>query len=251
MNYLSTIIIQNDAGGKEQLLHSIQSFFPDLKIDGYISQLENSNKILKGLQPNLAIIDLDGENEIGFQILNNLRRITFEIIFTSKQKDYALEAFRFSPIDYILKPLDFRALKNSIQKARRRIVEKRKLASFEKEHVKRDINNFLRISNTDGVRFLNLDKVVRFEADGVYTRIFVINEKSVLSSINLGKYEKILLDKSKGYKERFYRVHHKHLVNLSHVEQYMKNNQSVLLSDQTEIKVAQRRLAGFKRKMQD
>ncbi len=249
MNHLSTIIIQNELNAKEHLLQTINNFFPDLKIEGYVSRLENSKDIIRDIQPHLAIIDLDGESNFGFQFLKNLRRISFEIIFTSRQKDFALEAFKFSPVDYILKPLEFKSLKNSIQKARRRIKEKENSVSFENERSKKDLNNFLRISNSDGVRFINLDDIIRFEADGVYTKIFRSNGKPILSSTNLGKYEKLLLEKSDQALSKFYRIHHKHLVNLIHIEQFYKIKNSIKLLDHTEIKVAQRRLSGFKKRM--
>ncbi len=249
MTNLKTIIVDKDSGGKEHLLGTIASFFPELILNAEISSLEQTKELIDELKPQLAFVDLDSTENFGFHFLQTLRKITFEIIFISKHASKAIEAFKFSPIDFVLKPIDLKYMKSAIQKTRRRIIEKENAASFQKEKSIRNPDNFLRISNTRGLAYIKLDEIIRFEADGVYTKIFLLSGKTILSSTNLGKYEKIIQHKSLTIPNRFFRIHHKHFINLMHINQFLKVRNSIRLVDETEIRIAQRRLSGFKKRM--
>lgn len=249
MELIKTIIVSNSAIKIENLKKMLDPLDKLIKLEDFVKRLDETQGKIDEINPDLAFIELSEHDNFGFSFLKSLKKINFEIVFISSAAAKAIEAFRYSPIDFLLEPISQSTLINSIQKSIRRIKEKQNAISFINEKAENDPNAILRISTSNGLDFIKIKDILRFEADGVYTKLYLINGEKILSSTNLGKYEKLINLKSVLFPHRFFRIHHKHLVNMMHINIFSKGNGSIILVDNTEIKIAQRRLSNFKKKL--
>lgn len=190
--------------------------------------------------PQLVFLDIEMPRQNGFDLLRKLEKIDFKIIFVSAHAHYAITAIKFSAIDYLLKPLDAIELKMAVDKA---IGEAGKNHHMHNkgllDNIDAGINKKLAVPIKDGLVFLPLNDIIRLEADGTYTCIFVRGEKYTASK-NIKEYEDILVQ------QYFFRSHKSHLVNLKHVEKFSRvDGYFVQMSDGSRAEVSRRKQDEF------
>ncbi len=194
---------------------------------------------IKSLKPELIFLDIEMPVMTGFEVLNQFQGAGFEVIFITAYGHYAIKAIRFSALDYLLKPIDVEELKTAVN----RYVEKRKNKFNSGEQVANFMHNLksthednykLAIATTEGMHYFPTNEIIRLEADGNYTRIFLINKKMIIASKTLKEFDEILSDYD------FIRVHRTHLVNKKFVKRYL-NERFVILQDETSVEVSRRK----------
>jgi two-component system LytT family response regulator len=180
----------------------------------------------------------------GFDLLNALQRWQFDVIFTTAHQQFALQAIKFSALDYLLKPIDADELVAAVA----RHLAKKQNASFSRPPQRQMVENMLQtlenktpsrhqklvIYTTDGTYFLKIEDIVRLEADRVYTHFYLQDGRHYLASKPLREYEILLVD------HEFCRVHKSHLVNLAFAEYYETDGNLILKSGER-VEVARRR----------
>ncbi len=236
---INAVLIDDEPRNRKTLEVLLRENFPELHIAAQAENVKTGvEKIIKN-NPQIIFLDIEMPDGTGFDLLRKLDNHDFEIIFTTAHDEYALEAFRFSAIGYLLKPIDENELKTAVRKAIH-LLESRK--SGREAQVKALVENFENISGkipklvlpeTDGFRVLNIDEILFLQGDGNYTFIFMTNKRQFHSSHNLGWYENILMN------QKFFRISKSHFVNLSHVTMYSrKDGGTVIMSDNTSLPVA-------------
>ncbi len=209
---------------QEALIDDLRTVGPEIEIIGRATGVVSAAKLLKEQRPDVLFLDIELEDGTGFDLLEILPEIDFKIIFTTASDQHAIRAFRFSAIDYLLKPIDLEALRDAISKIE---------ASDSKEKVAVlldhwDISNKsqrLALQNSDKIEVVSTDQIVRCEADNNYTTFFFLDGTQFLVSRTLKSYERIL--ESQG----FFRVHQSHLVNLSRIKTYVKTEGGYLVME--------------------
>lgn len=208
-----------------------------------ISSIHNDiGEALNGIEqhrPDVVFLDVQLGEKTAFELLRELPRIDFALIFTTAYEQYAISAFKYSALDYLLKPIekyDFnRALDKAIEKTER-------YQSMEK--VRTLLNNLsldnkrkkIGIPTTDGLFFINIADIVRCEADVNYTQIFTVSGQKHTVSKTLKHFDELLADCN------FFRVHQSHLINLDHIKKYQRGKTGVvIMADNTPIDVSTRR----------
>lgn len=203
-------------------------------VDGAVRGLET-------LRPDIVFLDVQLNEKTGFDVLSSVSRRDFCLIFTTAYEQYAIEAFKFSAIDYLLKPVAKEDFENAMRKALERV---------EQSHLNEKINVLLshiskgnnpkRISipSKEGYSFLNITDIVRCEADVNYTHIYTSEGKKHTVSKTLKYFEGLLSHHG------FFRIHSSHLINLNSVKTYAKSGY-VTLSDNTKLEVSVRRKEAF------
>ncbi len=222
------VLIIDDESKARSLLHTIISEYC-LEIET-IFQAENLLKgieIIKKEPIKILFLDIEMPNHSGLQLFDflNIEEVDFEIIFTTAYSDYAIQAFEFSAIDYLLKPLRPNKVKEAVEKAKKsleqnqlqqRLIELKQALSSEKF-------NKLALPVEDGVLFVKLEDIYFCEADGMYSKFYLKNNKKLLISKPL-KYFTDLLDN----KEMFYKPHRSYLVNLQYLQKLVKKEGTYL-----------------------
>ena len=180
----------------------------------------------------------------GFDLLEQLAPIDFEVIFVTAHNQYAIKAIKFSALDYLLKPIDPEELIHAVNKVKERQNQKDLVFRYQSmmKNVKSMPGNIekLAVSSMDGILFLETANIIYCSAEGSYTKICLTENKTHLVSKKLKEFEVMLLESG------FCRVHHASLINMNHVQQYFKGEGGyVLLTDGHHVDISRRRKEAF------
>jgi len=239
---IEAVIIDDDPLSSVFLKTLINSNFKDIDITGVGSDVKSGIEVIKDKNPDLVFLDILLPDGTGFDILSSLDSTNFQVIFITANDQYALKAFEFSAVDYIIKPIKIEELNKAIDKFRsykniNNISEKIQVLkdNFEAPEKK------LILPTMAGLKIVNIDNIIRFEASDSYTYVFIKDEKNpILISKGLINFEELLQDKN------FARIHNKHLINLKYVTEYFRGKGGyVKMIDGKEIEVSTRKKADF------
>ncbi len=235
---IRALIIDDEPSAIETLTHMIQRYVPE------ISELQSTREPYKGVEllqsfnPHLLFLDVQMPGLNGFDVLKKVNRFSFEVIFTTAFNEYAIEAIRFSALDFLLKPIDADELKAAIQRFFEKKAseeERQKLFENLKFNLSAEHADFkIAITTTKGTFFYPIKNIIRLEGDGNYTRLFFDDEKPLLASRTLKDFEEILIQHG------FIRVHRSHLVNKEFVDSVLFDGY-IEMRDKSKIEISRRR----------
>ena len=245
------IIIEDEEQGLNNLKNMLAEHCSDVSIIGEADTVKSGKKLLKSFEKDLdvAFLDISLPDGLVFQMLNDLDKINFEIIFVTAYEEYAIRACQYSSIGYILKPIDPDDLKEAvnriaISKGRHNQITER-LDVFNQHYFNKP-NPFKKISISalDGIYFINIQDIIRCEAEDNYTHIHLSNGDKITASKTIKAYEDMLSSVN------FYRVHKSHLINLNYMKKFVKGDGGYLVMDDTKkIEVSRRRRPAFMEQM--
>jgi len=237
---MKAIIVDDEAKSRETLKSSLERYTPNIKIVADAASVVEALKKIKEHQPDLLFLDVQLPDGSGFDILELLPNLSFKIIFVSAYDKYAIDAFKFSAIDYLLKPIEPDLLIKAVEKSRK----ENKLETLEgKLNVL--LGNRTRIEkialpSTNGLELVRVEDIVYCQADSNYTIFHLQNKQQILVSRSLKEYDEILSPLG------FYRIHQSFLIKISFVKKYIKGEGgSVILENGKELDVSRRRKEGF------
>jgi len=221
----------------------VQDNFPDLITDEAETVNAAKEKITQ-LRPDLVFLDVHMRGETGFDLLDNLGKITFGVIFTTAHSEFAIKAFRYSALDYLMKPIDTDEFKSAMEKALGRIKNEQSSADqveFLKElRSNQKTPDKLTIPTTEGLLFVNIKDVLYCHAVGNYTEFRLVDRQKIVSSYTLGYYDELLVG------QKFFRVHRSYLINLSHIKMYKRGDGgSLIMNDGEEIEISRNHKEAF------
>jgi two-component system, LytTR family, response regulator len=179
----------------------------------------------------------------GFRMLDELGSYDFDIIFTTAYNHYAVEAIRISAFDYLTKPIAIKDLQSAVE----RLVRERQLVTKEKiDILKQSLSDSksqedkIAVPTGEGLEFLQIKNIIHIESSSNYSKIFLIDGKTMLVTRLLKDFEDMLLP------YRFYRVHNSHLINLNYIKKYIRGEGGqVILQNGEAIDVARRKKDEF------
>jgi two-component system, LytTR family, response regulator len=192
------------------------------------------------VKPDIVFLDVEMEDGSGFDLMKQIPNPQFQLIFVTAHQQYAIDAFRFSAIDYIQKPVDPDQLKISLDRASSNIKSKSLGQQLEvllqQLSGKQDKNKKIVLKDAENIYFVKTDDILYCMADGTYTKFYLSNAKQVLVSKNLKEYENILEPVG------FLRTHHSYLVNAGKITIYDKTDGgSLILEGGFSVPVSQRK----------
>jgi two-component system LytT family response regulator len=245
---IRTILVDDEIDSVRILQRLLEAYSPNVSIVGTADGVESALELIRDTRPDLVLLDIEMSQGNAFDLLNQLLPLTFQVIFVTAFDNYAIRAFKYSAVDYLLKPVDIDDLRDAISRVREKPQEK-DLA----EQMRILLNNVgmlqlsqqkMAIPTITGLNFVPVQDIVRFEAKGNYTIIYLGNGETVMASRTIRDYEEILPENI------FCRIHSGHIINLTRIEKYQKGRGgSVLMEDGTVIEVAARRREEFLRRL--
>lgn len=241
---IRAIIVDDELKSAKSLKALLESYCPHVQVAHLITHPAQAIEyIAQDSQIDVLFLDIEMPEMNGFQLLEKIGKVNFEVIFTTAYDQFALQAFKTNALSYLLKPIDSDDLVAAVEKLSQHGNKDtlKRLTHLETalESIRKE-NNSSRIAvhTSEGVIFLEIEKIIRLEADSNYTHIFLSGNKKITSAKTLKEYEDLLTSKP------FFRIHHAHLVNLRHIEKYIKGEGGyVVTSDQTTLEVSRRRKA--------
>jgi two-component system LytT family response regulator len=236
---LKTLIIDDEPRASGILQLMIERFVPEIERTWCCNDARQAARTIHEVKPDLLFLDIRMPYQDGFEVLSQIREKRFKIIFTTAYHEYTLQAIRFSAFDYLLKPVDVEELTATVH----RYLASRDELAFQPEQLRNILHNLqatdpdqfrLAVPSKDGVHFFRPAEIVRLEAFGSYTRIYLTQGRHYLASKSLGEYEELLQTHG------FVRTHKSHIVNRLFVS-YFDHEGFVVLSDSTRVEVSRRR----------
>jgi len=246
---IKAIIIEDEKKSCEMLAAMIAKFCPEINLTGTAESVEEGTLLANKTQPALLFLDVEMADGNGFDVLNRLDGFSYDVIFTTASDKYALNAIKYSALDYLLKPIGVDELKEAVKK----IVNKKDNGTglenlkFLLQNIRKNDDQYQKISLPTGNAFeiISIKDIIRCEAEGNYTNFFLQNKKKLLVSASLKHYEDLLPLND------FIRVHHHHLINIHHVVRYMKTDGGyAVMSDGTEVEISRRKKDSFLQRLQ-
>ena len=214
----------------------LRMFCPDVKVigeaEGVKTALEQTNK----LDFDVVFLDIQMMDGNGFDYLRQVENIDFDVVFITAFDQFAIQAIKYSALDYLLKPLDADELKEAVKKVKKKEPKSKKNYDVLLDNLKDQEKQKLVLPTNEGIHIIQIDNIIRCEADDYYTRIFLADKRMIMVSKTLKNTEELLSGKS------FVRSHKSHLVNLQFVKKYVKSDGGYLeLKDGTTIPVSRRK----------
>ncbi|MBZ0242624.1 MAG: LytTR family DNA-binding domain-containing protein [Bacteroidales bacterium] len=237
---MRAIIVDDEAKSRNTLIASINNHTPQIEIVADATSVVEALKKIKEHQPDILFLDVQLPDGSGFDILELLPNLSFKIIFVSAYDKYAIEAFKFSAIDYLLKPVEPELLIKAVD----RLSKESKLESLEgKLNVLLSNRNQVKkiaLPSTNGLELVKVKDIIYCQADVNYTIFHLADNKQILVSKPLKEYDEILSPQG------FYRIHQSYLIKLGYVKKYVKGEGgTVILENGKELDVSRRRKEGF------
>ena len=233
---MKTIIIDDEKLALLALDNDIQTYCPELNIIAKLSSPTEAITAINNLKPALVITDIQMPIMNAFTMLEQLTWKNFELIFVTAYNKYALKAFEFSAIDYLVKPIDSHKLIKSVQKV---LTKKNKKTLEEKikivvQNMKFGDDNFtLALPTRNGIEFVDVNDIIRIKAESNYSMVYFTKGKPKLISKPLKHFCDMLSEAS------FIRIHQSHLINTVFIRKYLKTNGgTIVLKDDTSLPVS-------------
>jgi len=242
---MKAIIIDDEKRARRILNVLIEEECPEIETVFEAENLVDGVEIIKAKKPDIVFLDIEMPNHSGLQILDFFKKdpINFQIIFTTAYGHYAIEAFKLSAVDYLLKPIDAKEMKQAILKASNNLEEnfiKEKLLNLERNFQQLALNK-IALEVPKGIRFVSHEDILFFEADGVYTKVYLQNGKTELICKTLKHFSEQLSNKP-----LFYKPHRSFLINLKYMSEVTKKDGlQVIMSNNKSIPIARDRKDEF------
>jgi len=244
---LRVVIVEDETHSREALKSLLLEFCADIEIVGLAADVNAAVKIIHGVKPDVVFLDVELQTGTGFDVLEQVKDVHFDIIFTTAFEQYAVQAIKMSSIDYLLKPIDIEELQQAVDKARTKRSEedqKRKLEALMSNLENSSGKKRICLSTSEGLEFINMLDIAYCEANGSYTNFHLTNGTTIIVSKNLKEYETTLSD------QHFMRVHNSFLINLAEVKKFVKSEGGyILMKNNAQISISPKKRDEFLERM--
>lgn len=245
---IKAIIIDDEMHCIRRLEYILADAVNSIELCGAFQSVETGLTAIKQLKPQLVFLDVEIDNQTGFDLLKQLPAINFDVIFTTGYDKYAVEAFKFSAIDYLLKPVDEEDLYKAVSKLQEKISVKETAKKFESLfynlHATNNASKKICVPVVNGIEFIAVSDIIRCESLINYTTIFLKDRQKLTVSKTLKEFEELLMDYN------FFRIHKSHLINLGYIKSYHKGTGgSVIMTDGSEVEVSVRKKDDFLKRL--
>lgn len=235
---ISSIIIDDEVDCINSLVFDLEHHCPDIEILAKCNSGKEGIKAIVNKKPDLVFLDIDMPFVNGFDVIEMVPDIDFEIIFTTAYDKYAVQAFRISAIDYLLKPVDPEELKaaiNKVKAARKKGISRKQVKFFLGQLNKMEKGEIKQIAlpTFDGIEFVNLEDINYCKSDGSYVYVYLVDGSSIFLSKTLRYLEEVICD------YHFLRVHNSYIVNVHHIKKFFRADGGYLMmKNGKEVKVS-------------
>lgn len=224
---MKALIIDNEENIRNALKELIESFCPEITSLQEATSVATGVKAIHAFEPHILFLDVELDDGTGFDILKEIEFPDFQLIFTTAHNKYALQAFKFSAIDYLIKPIDPDELSKAVAKAKANIKsadlkEQLTIMMSQLAH-KMDTEKKIVLKDSTATYFIKVSDILFCEAEGTYTKFNISPDKIILVSKNLKEYESMLEP------EGFIRTHHAFLVNPNKIKMYDRSDGGMLV----------------------
>jgi len=245
---IRTVLVDDEIDSIRVLQRLLEGYCPQVSIVGQADGVESALEIIQIARPDLVILDIEMKQGNAFDLLNQLQPLSFKVIFVTAFDSYAIRAFKYSAVDYLLKPVDIEDLRKAVERigepsGEKNMIEQMKilLGNVGTYHL---AQQKMAVPTLTGLLFVPVQDIIRFEAKGNYTIIYLDKKDQIMATRNIKDYEDLLPETI------FCRVHNSHIINLHRIKEYRKGRGGfITMEDGSYIEVAIRRKDEFLRRL--
>lgn len=241
---ITALLIDDDSNLRNGMKGLLGMYAPDIQILGEADSVKTGINAIEQHQPNVIFLDIQLGDGTGFDILEQLAQkrgsINSHVVFITAHEQYAVKAFRFSALDYLLKPVDPEDLHAVVEKIKKVVNDNESFAHIDLllENIRKKVDKFKRIalSTAEGIHLFEVSDIIRLESQDNYTKFYIKDNKPVLISKTLKEYEDLLSEQG------FERIHQSHLINLAYLKSYIKKDGGyAVMADNSHLPISQRK----------
>lgn len=236
---IKAVIIDDEINNQELISNLLKSYAENVQVVGLANSVDSAYKAIHEHHPDLIFLDIQMPDGTGFDLLKKFDKINFKIIFVTAHQEFAIEAFKYSALDYLLKPLSPANLLAAVKKAEETMGEDELNTKLKilLNNIAEPIKNKKKIvlKTMERIYSVDLDDIIRFESDGGYTKVYLTDGKRIMVSKTMKEFDDLLLDAG------FLRVHHSHLINMNHLFCFEKTEGHVVMKDDSIVPVSNRK----------
>lgn len=241
---IKAIIVDDEPKNRKVLRSLLTQFCPQVVVENEAGSADEATVMIQQEKPDILFLDIEMPYGNGFDLLDRLMPVDFEIIFITAFDEYTLKAFKYSALDYLLKPVNIQELQTAVDKASKKIhlknINQQLSNLLQNIRHSESTSSKLAVPSQDGFFFISLNDIIRIEAKGNYTSIFSNDGQKHVSSRTIKQYEEMLPPR------QFFRIHNSHIINLAFIKKYHKGRGGqVEMSDGALLEVATRRKDDF------
>jgi len=243
---MKVLIIDDEFQSRKLIAKMLSLFFPDIHLVGEAATLQEAIMAMEATQPQLIFLDVQMNAENGFDLLDKVTGFHFEIIFITAHHEFAVKAFRYNALDYLMKPIDADEFQSAVKKAIERFNQKtpgikEKLGLLQQQL--QSPNKFpdrVVIPSAEGYFVIAVQEIIFCHSNSNYTEFQLINNRRITSSYTMGHFEELLRH------HNFFRVHRSYMINLAFVKMYKKGEGgTVIMNNDFEIEVSRSNKEAF------
>ncbi|MEL6862820.1 MAG: LytTR family DNA-binding domain-containing protein [Bacteroidota bacterium] len=223
MDELRVIIVEDEEDSRIALSNMLTKFCKNVEVLAQAESIQDAIKVINQYQPDLVFLDIEMPKQNGFMLFDYFEDPAFDVVFTTAYDQYAVKAFKFAAVDYLLKPIDLEELRAAIEKVKTK--RNKDQAQQKLKILQENLNNVLHkiaLPTTDGLLFVELKDIIYCEAQGNYTVFYLTNEDKIIVSKTLKIYDELLYDFN------FFRINRSNLVNLNHIRKFGRQRNAVV-----------------------
>jgi two-component system, LytTR family, response regulator len=241
---IRAVLIDDELDSNRILQTLLENFCPEVKVVGTADGVDTGVSLIRETRPDLVFMDIEMTHGNAFDLLNRLQPVNFKVIFVTAFDNHAVRAFKYSAIDYLLKPVNIRELRAAIAKLSEKIVEsdllERVKGMLQSLHAVDTADKKIALPTLNGLLFVPIRDIIRLEAKRGYTFIHMQDKTKITATGLIRDLEDLLPDAI------FFRIHHSHIINLNKIKTYQKGRGGyVTMDDDSFIEVASRRREEF------
>jgi len=240
---IRTVIIDDDFYAAENIKSLVKKNNLELDIIGEANSVMSGIKLINGMKPELVLLDIEMPDGTGFDLLDCFPEYDFNVIFITAYNNYALQAFKFSALAFLEKPVELNEFIEAIEKIREHKLETDSYQNL-LFNLKSAKPRKLEIRANEGIYYIDIKDIVHLDSEGRYSLFHTTEGRRLIVTKPLGSYEEILLDKG------FFRIHNSHIINLIHVKQFLKKDKEfVIMSNGSTLAISRRKKDQFLNEM--
>ena len=252
---IKALIVDDESRSRKALQQKLADYCPAVELLGEAADGENGMALINALQPDVVFLDIEMPHMNGLQMVEALGKRSCDIIFTTAYNQYAIQAFKYSAFDYLLKPVDIEELKAAVQRLEHRLADTAQPASTQRmQQVEALLQNLagkpeqpkrIAIHTHEALHFFNPMEIIRLEANSNYTNIYFTTHPKLVASKTLKEFEDMLPVPT------FFRVHHSAIINMHFVRRYIKGDGGMIeMNDGTLVDISRRKKEEFLERLQ-
>ena len=241
---IKCILVDDESNSLEMMEWLLKTYCPDVKIEAMCNSAEKGLEAIHTLKPDVVFLDIEMPHMNGFDMLEQFDRLFFDVVFCTAYDQFAIKAFKYSALNYLLKPVDPDDLKETI----RRIKERRAIPTREQiellmngiKNSQKPTANRIALTANDGLIFVSTHDILYCQAESNYTTVVLTNNRKIMVSKVLKDIDEALSGPD------FYRVHNSYLVNLNHIQKFVRGDGGyVVMNDGMSIGISRSRRQEF------